>query len=75
MNGSTTVTLTVPNLSDDMAQKLSRWLESNLNFAFPSMVHSLSVKRGLTPTDEPYQIGNYYRNPNGLTVKFLVDKP
>ena len=48
MNGNLTVTMTVPNLSDELAKQLSNWLEKNLNWAYPSMEHSLSVKHGPT---------------------------
>jgi hypothetical protein len=64
-SGNTTVTLVVPNLSDDMALKLYEWLERSLNFAFLSMEHSLLVTRGQTPiSDSVETLARFYIDKN-----------
>jgi len=51
VSGNLTVTLTVPNLSDELAKELSDWLAKNLSWAYPWMGHSLSVEHGQTLTE------------------------
>ena len=54
MSGKTTLTLTMPNLSDEEVSKLSDWLEKNLSYSFPWMERSLLVVRGPILTNKCY---------------------